>query len=62
MRHMRTSTFERHNATTGGQLANILHGHRVDGRSLEQIAYRLQADWGITVSRTTVARWLKATL
>lgn len=41
----------------GGRLAEVIDEMHVEGRSYEDIARRLYADYGIEISRQTVARW-----
>lgn len=55
----RTSTFPLIDRLLDGQLATLLRSWDDDDDvSLDEMVYRLRADHGIQVSRSTVARWL----
>jgi len=41
----------------GGKLALIIAAYKAEGLSLDAIARRLYADFGIEVTRQTVANW-----
>lgn len=44
----------------GGKLALIIAAYKAEGLSLDAIARRLYADFGIEVTRQTVANWSPA--
>lgn len=56
----RTSTFPLVDRLLGGQLAALLRSwHDDDTVSLDEMVYRLRSEHEVTVSRSTVARWLE---
>ena len=52
-----SSQFRMADRMAGGQLAAIIAELRTEGRSYEDVTRRLFADFGIEVTRQTVARW-----
>lgn len=56
---MRTPTplFRMADKMAGGRLAEIIANGRAEGLSFDDIARRLYADFGIEVTRQTVANW-----
>lgn len=52
-----SSQFRMADRMAGGNLAAIIGDLRADGRSYEEVTRRLFADFGIEVTRQTVARW-----
>lgn len=55
-----TPTYDLIDRVLGGQLGRKLDAWRAEGLSSERIARKLEADHDITVSGTTVHRWLAA--
>ena len=52
-----SSQFRMADRMAGGKLAEIIAELRTEGRSYEDVTRRLFADFGIEVTRQTVARW-----
>lgn len=54
----RTSTLDLFDRLLDGKMRPLLRQWSVEGLSLDEMAYRLR-DLEVTVSRSTVGRWLK---
>jgi transposase-like protein len=55
----RPTTFDLYDRIVDGNLRSLLAGWREEGLSFDDVAYKLR-DHGISVSRSTVGRWLKS--
>lgn len=45
------------NTLTEGRMVEILEGYRAEGHGFDAISRRLFAEYGIEVTRQTVAKW-----